>query len=59
MSRRGPKIVHPEHPLVQLLGPPDPETIPDLRDYHIPVNYGKKNGFFLDACTGRNYVVDI
>ena len=42
MPRRGSKIVHPEYPLVELLGPPDPETIPDLRDYHIPVDYGKK-----------------
>ena len=46
MSRRGPKIVHPEHPLIQLLGPPDPESIPDLRDYNIPLNYGKKTAFF-------------
>ena len=59
MSRRGPKIVHPDHPLVQLLGPPVPESIPDLRDYNIPLDYGKENDFFLDACTGRNCVVDV
>ena len=46
MSRRGPKIVHPDHPLIQLLGPPDPESIPDLRDYNIPVDYGKKTTFY-------------
>ena len=46
MSRRGPKIVHPDHPLVQLLGPPSPESIPDLRDYNIPLDYGKKMTFF-------------
>ena len=45
MSRRGPKIVHPDHPLIQLLGPPDPESIPDLRDYNVPLNYGKKTTF--------------
>ena len=45
MSRRGPKIVHPDHPLIQLLGPPDPESIPDLRDYNIPLDYGKKTTF--------------
>ena len=45
ISRRGPKIVHPEHPLAQLLGPPAPETIPDLRDYNIAVDYGKKTAF--------------
>ena len=59
MSRRGPKIVHPDHPLIQLLGPPAPESIPDLRDYNIPLDYGKKTSFFLVACTGRNYVVDV
>ena len=42
MSGRGPKIVHPDHPLIQLLGPPDPQSIPDLRDYNIPLDYGKK-----------------
>ena len=46
MSRRGPKIVHPDHPLIQLLGPPAPESIPDLRDYNIPLDYGKKTTFF-------------
>ena len=45
MSRRGPKIVHPDHPLIQFLGPPDPESIPDLRDYNIPLDYGKKMTF--------------
>ena len=45
MSRRGPKIVHPDHPLIQLLGPPVPESIPDLRDYNIPLDYGKKTTF--------------
>ena len=46
MPKRGPKIVHPEHPLIQLLGPPDPDSIPDLRDYNIPANYGKKMSSF-------------
>ena len=46
MPRRGPKIVHPEHPLIQLLGPPDPGSLPDLRDYNIPVDYGKKTSSF-------------
>ena len=46
MSRRGPKIVHPDHPLIKLLGPPDPQSIPDLRDYNIPLEYGKKTTFF-------------
>ena len=46
MSRRGPKIVHPDHPLIQILGPPAPESIPDLRDYNIPLDYGKKTTFF-------------
>ena len=59
MSRRGPKIVYPDHPLIQLLGPPAPESIPDLRDYNIPLDYGKKTTSFLDTCTGRNCVVDI
>ena len=45
MPKRGPKIVHPEHPLIQLLGAPSPERIPDLRDYDIPPNYGKKTSF--------------
>ena len=45
MSRRGPKIVHPDHPLIQLLGPPAPESIPDLRDYNIPLDYGKKTSY--------------
>ena len=45
MSRRGPKIVHPDHPLIQLLGPPAPESISDLRDYNIPLDYGKKMCF--------------
>ena len=45
MSRRGPKIVHPDHPLIQLLGPPAPESIPDLRDYNIPLDYGKKTTY--------------
>ena len=45
MSRKGPKIVHPDHPLIQLLGPPVPESIPDLRDYNIPLDYGKKTSF--------------
>ena len=45
MSRRGPKIVHPDHPLIQLLGPPAPESIPDLRDYNFPLEYGKKTSF--------------
>ena len=45
MPRRGPKIVHPDHPLIQLLGPPVPESIPDLRDYNIPLDYGKKTSY--------------
>ena len=45
MPRRGPKIIHPDHPLIQLLGPPVPESIPDLRDYNIPLDYGKKMSF--------------
>ena len=45
MSRRGPKIVLPDHPLIQLLGPPVPESIPDLRDYNIPLDYGKKTSY--------------
>ena len=45
MSRRGPKIVHPDHPLIKLLGPTDPQSIPDLRDYNIPLDYGKKMPF--------------
>ena len=45
MPRRGPKIVHPDHPLIQLLGPPFPESIPDLRHYNIPLDYGKKTSF--------------
>ena len=38
--------MHPDHPLIQLLGPPAPESIPDLRDYNIPLDYGKKTTFF-------------
>ena len=45
MARRAPKIVHPDHPLIQLLGAPDPGTIPDLRDYNIAVDYGKKMAY--------------
>ena len=45
MPRTGPKIVHPDYPLIQLLGPPAPETIPDLRDYNLAVDYGKKTTF--------------
>ena len=46
MPKRGPKIVNPEHPLIQLLGPPDPDSFPDLKDYNIPANYGKKMSSF-------------
>ena len=37
--------MHPDHPLIQLLGPPALESIPDLRDYNIPLDYGKKMTF--------------
>ena len=37
--------MHPDHPLIQLLGPPVPESIPDLRDYNIPFDYGKKTSY--------------
>ena len=45
-SLHGPKIIHPEHPSVQLLGRVDPKELPDLRDYNIPANYGEKTQFY-------------
>ena len=51
-SLHGPKIIHPEHPTIQLLGRVDPKELPDLRDYNIPAEYGEKTRFDW-ALSGR------
>ena len=49
-------IIHPTYHHVKLAPAQDPEKIPDLQDYMIPADYGKKPIFsFLGENAGRRH----
>ena len=50
------KIVHPEHDIIALATPVNPEDIRDIQDSMIPAGYGKISKFQnLGKSTGRRH----